>query len=89
MGAFPDEYREEIFACAGDSSKQVREILLSLFAEHPEWADGVRRLLGSKKAADREMAAGNSSQMGPKPFAGELSGDARAGKESEACGTLP
>ena len=73
MGAFPDEYQEEIFACAGDSSKQVREILLSLFAEHPEWADGVRRLLGSKKAADREMALEILRRWGPKPFAGELS----------------
>ena len=50
-----------------------RQILLSLFAEHPEWADGVRRLLGSKKAADREMALEILRRWGPKPFAGELS----------------
>lgn len=47
---------EEILSYSRDSSKQVRETLLSILQRHREWEAGILALLSSKKAAEREVA---------------------------------
>ena len=72
MAAFPQEYREDLLACAGESSKQVRKLLRKVYGDHREWEDGVKALLLSKKAAEREMALEVIGEWGAEPFAKEL-----------------
>ena len=56
MDAFPGEYKETLLSCAGDGSKQVKELLTAVYAGHPEWEEDIRSMLASKKSALREMA---------------------------------
>lgn len=57
MGNLPEEYKEEIFDCAADSSKQVRECYVHpILKDHREWEQDVLAMLKSKKAAVRELA---------------------------------
>lgn len=72
MDQFPREYREDLLACAGDSSKQVRELLLALYSGHREWAEEIKGLLLSKKAAVREMGLEVLRKWGPEEFRPEL-----------------
>ena len=53
-----EQYKEELFAYFGETSKQVKEELVNLFADHEEWgADVLSVLKTSKKAGERELAA--------------------------------
>ena len=72
MAAFPQEYREDLLACAGETSKQVRKLLRAIYGKHRDWEDGVKALLLSKKAAEREMALEVIGEWGAEPFAKEL-----------------
>ncbi len=57
MGNLSEEYKENIFACAADSSKQVRECYVhSILRDHREWEQDVLAMLTSKKGVIRELA---------------------------------
>lgn len=56
--------RAGIFACAGDPSKQVQELLVNILALHPDWAPDVAALLQSKKAAERLLATQVAARWG-------------------------
>lgn len=53
-----------ILACAGDSSKQIRELLLTILPPHRDWASDYAALLRHGKAAERLMAAEVSAKLG-------------------------
>lgn len=48
--------RKALVACAGDSSKQLQELLVQRYIGHPEWAEDYLAMLGSKQAAQRLLA---------------------------------
>ena len=48
--------RRALIACAGDSSKQLQEILVQRYIRHPDWEADYLALLGSKKTAQRSLA---------------------------------
>ena len=50
--------------CAGDSSKQIQELLLAILPAHADWAEDFARMLKSKKAAERLLAVGVSRKLG-------------------------
>lgn len=50
--------------CAGDSSKQIQELLLAVLSAHADWAEDFARMLKSKKAAERLLAVGVSRRLG-------------------------
>lgn len=50
------EAKEGVLTAAGDSSKQIKENLVTLFAGRPEWAEDYKKLLTAKKAAERLLA---------------------------------
>ncbi len=56
LSEYAKEYKETLLACASDSSKQVREVLLPIYAAHREWEDDILSMLASKKQKEREMA---------------------------------
>ena len=68
LAALPGEEgaaaRAGILACAGDSSKQVQELLVNILALHPDWALDVAALLQSKKAAERLLAIQVAARWG-------------------------
>lgn len=53
-----------ILACAGDSSKQIQELLLAILPAHEDWAPDFAKMLKSKKSAERLMAVGVSRRLG-------------------------
>ena len=58
LTARPDcagEARRALLACAGDTSKQVQEILVQCYVRHPEWEKDYLAMLGSRKAAQRSL----------------------------------
>lgn len=59
-----EDAKQGLLACAGDSSKAVRNLLLELLPGHPDWAPEYIALLKSKKAADRILAAMVLGKMG-------------------------
>lgn len=50
--------------CAGDSSKQIQELLLAILPAHADWIEDFARMLKSKKAAERLLAVGVSRKLG-------------------------
>ena len=48
--------RRALIACAGDTSKQVQEVLVQRYISHPDWEKDYLAMLGSKKAAQRGLA---------------------------------
>ena len=52
----PEANKDVILSFSQDSSKAVREELLSILYKKEAWAEDVEKLLSSKKAADRELA---------------------------------
>lgn len=50
------EAKAGVLAAAGDSSKQIKEALVTLYAGRPEWVEDYRKLLTAKKAAERLLA---------------------------------
>ena len=74
MDAFPGEYKETLLSCAGDGSKQVKELLTAVFAGHPEWEEDIRSMLASKKSAHREMALEVISKWDVARFREDLEG---------------
>lgn len=50
--------------CAGDSSKQIQELLLAILPTHTDWTEDFARMLKSKKAAERLLAVGVSRRLG-------------------------
>lgn len=58
MGEHAYQYKDELMAYMGDSSKQVKEELVGVLSSHPKLADEVTSVLTtSKKAGEREVAA--------------------------------
>ena len=58
------EAKAGILDCAGDSSKQIQELLLTILSAHQDWAPDVAQMLKSKKAAERLLAVGVCRRMG-------------------------
>lgn len=56
LGQKGSQYKEELFAYFGDTSKLVKETLARVIAEHEEWSAEVLEKLKAKKAAERETA---------------------------------
>lgn len=56
LDEFWQEYKEVLLSCAGDSSKQIRELLLAVYESHREWEPEIKAMLSSKKSQEREMA---------------------------------
>ena len=52
-----EEARRALTACAGDSSKQVQELLMQIYLSHPDWDQDYLAMLSGKKAAQRILAA--------------------------------
>ena len=48
--------RRALIACAGDPSKQMQELLVDCYIQHPDWETDYLAMLGSKKAAQRGLA---------------------------------
>lgn len=59
-----EKAKEGILAAAGDSSKQVQELLLNLLSAHADWGPDIAALLKSKKAAERYLAVQVSARLG-------------------------
>ena len=72
MDAFGQEYKDTLLSCAGDGSKQVKELLTAVYAGHPEWEKDIRAMLASKKSAQREMALEVISKWDVSRFREEL-----------------
>lgn len=58
------EAKAGFFSAAGDSSKQIKENLVTLLVGRPEWAEDVRQLLASKKASERQIAVQVLGRLG-------------------------
>lgn len=67
-----EDYKETLLACAGDSSKQVRELLQAVYASHRTWEPEIKEMLVSKKSQEREMAALVLKAWGTEGFREEL-----------------
>lgn len=52
-----EEARKTLTACAGDSSKQVQELLMQIYLRHPDWEQYYLVMLGGKKTPQRLLAA--------------------------------
>ena len=52
-----EEAHKALTACAGDSSKQVQELLMQIYLSHPDWDQDYLAMLSGKKAAQRILAA--------------------------------
>ena len=59
-----DAAKAGILSAAGDSSKQVQELLVAILSAHADWTEDVIALLGSKKAAERLLAVRTAARMG-------------------------
>lgn len=51
-----EEARKALTACAGDSSKQVQELLMQIYLRHPDWEQDYLAMLGGKKTPQRLLA---------------------------------
>lgn len=52
----PEKYRAELFGFSKDSSKLVKDELISVIEKQPDWEEDVLQLLKSKKSVEREIA---------------------------------
>ncbi|HBN55770.1 MAG TPA: DUF4132 domain-containing protein [Lachnospiraceae bacterium] len=73
MDEFSQEYKDGLLACAIDSSKQVRELLVAVYESKKEWEPEMKAMLLSKKSQEREMAALVIKRWGADAYKEELS----------------
>ena len=72
LDAFWQEEKETLLACATDSSKQVREVLEAVLANHREWEVEIKAMLVSKKMQERELAVRVIKRWGVAQYQEEL-----------------
>lgn len=77
------EYEKELLSCAADSSKQVREQLVKLYAGHRDWEPNIKDMLKSKKGQEREMAASVLKEWGAANYRPELEAALEAEKSKK------
>ncbi len=65
-------YKDALLACAGDSSKQVQEELLAVYAAHKEWEAAFVTMLRTGKQKERLMAARVLERWGVEAYRGAL-----------------
>ena len=58
------EAKAGILDCAGDSSKQIQELLLAILPAHRDWVPDFARMLKSKRSAERLLAVSVSRKLG-------------------------
>lgn len=56
MGERPEIYKDRLFACAVETTKQGREYLRGIYTRHPEWEEDILAMLKSPKGGLRETA---------------------------------
>lgn len=81
-----DVYKKEIFEYFGDGSKVVKEEIVKLFKEKKDWMPDVLEKLGSKKAAERELAVAIIGQCGG--YTEELRKALETEKSSKVAGAI-
>lgn len=64
--------KDRILSGAMDGSKQVRETLILICAEHREWEPEIRAFLASRKAQERELAIRVMRSWGAEQYREEL-----------------
>ncbi len=72
MDRHGQEYKDALFACAGDGSRQVQQVLLSVYGGHREWEQEVKTMLASRKQKERQMAVWVLKQWGVEQYRPEL-----------------
>ena len=63
-----EKARRALTACAGDSSKQVQELLMQIYLSHPDWDQDYLAMLSGKKAAQRILAAKVLAGLGAEKY---------------------
>lgn len=48
--------RRALMTCTGDTSKQLQDLLVQRYIQHPDWEEDYLAMLGSKKTAQRSLA---------------------------------
>lgn len=86
LGRKNDVYKKEIFEYFGDGSKAVKEVMVKLFKEKKDWMPDVLEKLGSKKAAERELAVAIIGQCGG--YTEELRKALETEKSSKVAGAI-
>ena len=86
LGRKDDVYKKEIFEYFGDGSKAVKEAMVKLFKEKKDWMPDVLEKLGSKKAAERELAVAIIGQCGG--YTEELRKALETEKSSKVAGAI-
>lgn len=82
-----DVYKKEIFEYFGDGSKVVKEAMVKLLKEKKDWMPDVLEKLGSKKAAERELAVTIIGQCGG-DYTEELRKALETEKSSKVAGAI-
>lgn len=86
LGRKEDVYKKEIFEYFGDGSKAVKEAMAKLLKEKTDWMPEVVERLGSKKAAERELAVTILGQCGG--YSEELRRALETEKSSKVAGAI-
>lgn len=73
MDLHGEEYKEALLSCAGDSSRQVQQVLVEIYKNHPEWEPQIKAMLASRKQKERQMAVWVLKQWGVDRYRLELS----------------
>ena len=83
------EAKAGILDCAGDSSKQIQELLLAILPAHENWAPDFAQMLKSKKSAERLLAVNVSRKLGDalRPALEEALAAEKSAKVSDAIRT--
>ena len=72
LDAYWSEFKEVLLSCATDSSKQVRELLVNVYASHKEWEPEIASMLASKKSQERELAVQVLGKWGVEAYREQL-----------------
>lgn len=86
LSASPDcagSARAALLRCAGDSSKQVQEVLAECCICRPEWEADYLAMLGSRKAAQRSLAVRILAGIGIEKYRGALENALAAEKNAK------
>lgn len=67
------EYKEALLSCAGDSSRQVQQVLVEVYGSHSEWEPKICGMLASRKQKERQMAVWVLKEWGVDRYRPELS----------------
>lgn len=86
LGTKNDVYKKEIFEYFGDGSKVVKEAMVKLLKEKKDWMPDVLEKLGSRKAAERELAVAIIGQCGG--YTEELRKALETEKSSKVAGAI-